>query len=71
MQAVIGAERNEIRTEVVRLLDSGDIGLVECGIMRGGIGPGGNHPEHLIAHIVEIVIIGEVSRTDDFDAGFG
>src|SRR5208282_5908913 len=48
VHAVIAAQRDEIRTEMVVLLDRRDIGPVERGIVRGGIGPGGDHAEHLI-----------------------
>ena len=37
VQAIIGAERNEIGTKAVRLLEGRDISLVERGIVRGRI----------------------------------
>ena len=67
---VIAAERNEIGPEMTGLLHGGDVSLVEGGIVRGGIRPGRDHAEHLIAHGVEIVVVGEIARTDDLDAGF-
>ena len=37
--------------------------------MRGGIGTGGDDAEHLVAHGVEIVVVGEIARADDLNAG--
>ena len=36
--------------------------------MGGRIGPGGNHAEHLIAHIVQIIVVGEIAGPNDLDA---
>src|SRR5262249_49963022 len=71
VHAVIAADRYEVRTEVVRLLEVLDVFLVERGIVRGGIIMRGDHPQHLIAHIVELVVVGEVARADDLDPGTG
>ena len=69
VHAIIAADRNEVRAKAVRLLEGRDIGLVERRIVRGGIRPGGDHAEHLVAHGVEIVVVGQIARADDLDAG--
>src|SRR5262249_48662096 len=71
VHAVIAADRYEVRTEVVRLLEVLDVFLVERGIVRGGIIMRRNDPEHLIPHIVELVVVGEIARADDLDPGTG
>ena len=30
-----------------------------------------HHPQHLIAHVVELVVVGEIARADDLDPGTG
>ena len=71
VHAVIAANRYEVRTEVVRLLEVLDVFLVERGIVRGGIIMRRHHPQHLIAHVVELVVVGEIARADDLDPGTG
>src|SRR5262245_50983819 len=71
VHAVIAADRYEVRTEVVRLLEVLDVFLVQRGVVRRGIIVRGHHPQHLIAHIVELVVVGEVARADDPDPGTG
>ena len=69
MQAVIGAERGEVGTQAGSFLEVGDIGLVERRIVRRRIIAGGDEPDHLIAGTVEAVVVAEVARPDDLDAG--
>src|SRR3984957_17992239 len=71
MHAVITAERDEIRTEIIGLLDGSDVSLVEWRIMGSRIAAGRNHAEHLIAHTVETIVGREVARADDPDPGLG
>src|SRR6516165_2035550 len=71
MHAVIAAERDEVRAEAVRLLELFDISLVQRRIMRRRIVVRRHHADHLVAHRVELVIVGKVAGTDNLDSGAG
>ena len=69
VHAVIGAERNEIGTEIVGLCSkAATYALLSAELCAAEYDPGRDHAEHLIAHVVEIVVVGEIAGTDDLDA---
>src|SRR5262249_34695213 len=69
MHAVIAAERDEVGAEVVRLLERLDISLVHRRVVQRGVLMRRDDADHLVAQAVELVVVGEVARADDADAG--
>src|SRR5262249_43233747 len=69
VHAVVAAERDEIRPEAVGLLEGLNVLLVHRRVVGGRIDAGGHHAEHGIAHAGEIVVVDDVARADQLDAG--
>ena len=70
MHAVIAADRDEIGAMAGRLFVGRDIVLVELRGMRRGIKPRGDDAKQRVAGGRQIVVIGDVARSDELDAGF-
>ena len=68
VQPIIRADGNETGTKAIRLLEGGDVSLVQRGVVSSRIRNRRDDAEHLIAHSVEIVVVGEIAGSDDLDA---
>jgi hypothetical protein len=69
VHAVIAADRHEVRPETVRLLESFDERLVQPRRMCRRVEVRGDRSEHGVAHAVEKVVVGHVTRADQLDPG--
>jgi hypothetical protein len=70
MHAVIAADRDHIRPFAEGLCKIHHEGFVECRIMDCRIVVRRHDPQHGICHARQFVVVGEIARADDADAGF-
>ena len=70
VHAVIAADRHEIRPHaVIGFFEGGDEILVGRRIVVGRIDMRGDGADDRVAHVVEKIVVGDVARADDLDAG--
>ena len=68
MHAVVGADGHEVRPEVIGRLEGRDELLVERRGVRRRIVVRVDDAEGDVAHVVELVVVGHITRGDQLDA---